>query len=491
MPQSSSTDRIESTTFTHAEVLRVMYGLMLCILLAALDQTAVIPAVPAIAHDLHAYTQLSWIIAAYLIASTISTSIFAKLSDQYGRKTLLFVAIGWFIVASVLCGAAPSLGALIWFRALQGLGGGGVMALTQSTIADVVSPRERGRYQGYISGVWALSSIAGPIVGGLVAEYISWRWIFWINLPVGLAAIAVCRGGLRRLKPPVQATTPKLDLPGMALLSGALLALLLALAWGGHEFAWSSTEIVGLIVLGAGLLIALRWQEQRAHDPLLPPRVFKSMSYLANVSISMLTAVLLFMFLFSIPIYFQFARGASTSASGFYVAPFMFASAIGSVVGSKWGRHFGAFRAGQRAAAVLCLSGSLLLALMPANSAEWVVIVGIFVTGLGVGGSMVASLTSAQNALGGRDIGAGTGALLVMRAVGGASGSTLAGALLASSMITVQDNPTVAASGLIGHSFALVFAITAVIATFTCLVTLRMPDVRLRDTLQVPVPVAE
>jgi MFS family permease len=173
------------SALSHAEIMRVVWGAMICILLAALDQTVVIPALPSIAGELGGYKQLSWIVAAYLITSTISTPIYGKLSDIYGRRRLLVACIAIFVVTSILCAMAQSLTQLIWFRALQGLGGGGLMALTQATLADVMSPRERGRYQAYIAAVWAVSSVSGPLVGGFMAEDISWRSIFWINLPVG------------------------------------------------------------------------------------------------------------------------------------------------------------------------------------------------------------------------------------------------------------------------------------------------------------------
>ncbi len=220
--------------------MRVMAGVMICILLAALDQTVVIPALPAIASELGAYSQLSWIVAAYLITSTISTPIYSKLSDLFGRRRLLIICIALFMATSVLCAVAQSLSQLVWFRALQGLGGGGLMALTQAAIADVMSPRQRARYQAYISLVWAVSSVSGPLVGGFLAQNLSWRWIFWINLPVGATAMWACHNGLRRLSPPVLSRRPKLDVAGMLLLSGALSFLLLALGWGGGDNPWGS-----------------------------------------------------------------------------------------------------------------------------------------------------------------------------------------------------------------------------------------------------------
>jgi EmrB/QacA subfamily drug resistance transporter len=476
---------------SHAEILKVIFGVMICILLAALDQAAVIPAVPAIAQELGAYGQLSWIVAAYLITSTISTPVYGKLSDIYGRRWLLIICIAFFIVTSLLCAAAQSLNQLIWFRALQGLAGGGLMALTQAAIADVVSPRERGRYQVYISAVWVISSLCGPLVGGFVAQHLSWRWIFWINLPIGAVALWVCNSALRRLSSSAHTGKPRLDVLGIVLLAGTISVLLLALGWGGKVYPWASYEVLGLVCLGGVLLLLLIVQEHRARDPILPPRVFLSSSYVANVTVSTLAATLMFTCVFTIPLYFQLGRGVTATQSGVYVVPFMLASAAGNVVGSRWGRHFGTMRGGLRVAALMGCTGLALLAALPLNAPMWAVIVAMILAGHGIGICLIGSITSAQNALNAQDIGAGTGALLVLRSVGGASGSTLAGAIIGSGLIVVRQAadgaPAVAyaaRNGLhLGWSFAMVFAAAALLAAIAFLTALLMPNTPLREAL--------
>jgi EmrB/QacA subfamily drug resistance transporter len=490
-----------SAALSHAEIMRVMAGVMICILLAALDQTVVIPALPAIASELGAYSQLSWIVAAYLITSTISTPIYSKLSDIFGRRRLLIVCIALFMATSVLCAVAQSLNQLVWFRALQGLGGGGLMALTQAAIADVMSPRQRARYQAYISLVWAVSSVSGPLVGGFLAESLSWRWIFWINLPVGATAMWACHNGLRRLAPPVLSGKPRLDVIGMLLLSGALSFLLLALGWGGGVYAWGSYQILSLVGFGIVLFLLLILQELRVTDPLLPPRVFTSRSYVASVIVSTLMSLLLFMCLFTIPLYFQLERGATAAQSGIYLVPFLLANAAGNVAGSRYARRFGTLRGEMRVASFLCCVGLISLAVLPLDAPVWMIIVAMVVIGPGIGGCFIGSMMGGQNALRAKDIGAGTGALLVLRSVGGASGSTLAGTIIASGLVAIQKagNPAHSmqrgataladatngglngAATHLGWAFGMVYAVAAVFAAITFAVTLWMPDARLRE----------
>jgi len=414
--------------------MRVIGGILLCILLAALDQTVVIPAVPAIASDLNGFGHLSWIVTAYLITSTVSTPVYGKLSDTFGRRRLLMVAILVFIVTSVACAMAQSLTQLILFRALQGLGGGGLMSLAQAAIADVVAPRQRGRYQGYLATVWAVASIAGPLVGGWVADHLSWRWLFWINLPFGALAMALCYRGLAHLPSRRGGAKPRIDWPGAALLTVAIVACLLALSWGGDVIPWLGWESGALALAVAASVAGLAWQERRAADPMLPPRLFANTAYVMGVSASSLAALNIFLCLFSLPLYFQLVRGADASTSGLLVVPFLLASVAGNFlvawlaprVGRMRGILTGGFACGIAGLGAL----SAIAALAPLVHVA-VIIFAMTLAGLGLGIGMVATLMGVQNVLDPRDTGAGTAALLVLRSLGSAVGGALAGTLLA------------------------------------------------------------
>jgi len=245
-------------------------GLLLAMLLASLDQTIVATALPTIVGDLGGLDHLSWVVTAYLLGATVSMPLWGRAGDHFGRKRLFQAAILIFLAGSALSGAAGSLGQLIAFRALQGLGAGGLMTLAMAIVGDIVEPRERGRYQGYIQMVFVAASVAGPLLGGVLADQVSWRWVFYVNLPIGAAALVLIAVALDL---PAQRSSGRIDVPGAALLAAALSCLLLVVTWGGRELAWSSAELLGLAAAAVVLLAAFVAQERRAGDPILPLRV--------------------------------------------------------------------------------------------------------------------------------------------------------------------------------------------------------------------------
>jgi EmrB/QacA subfamily drug resistance transporter len=428
---SSSTQTVADapTRFTHQQILRVLSGILMCIFLAAIDQTVVIPAVPAIAADLNGFGHLAWIVSAYLLTSTALTPIYGKLSDIYGRRKLLLVGLAVFAVASALCAMAGTLGQLVIARALQGVGGAGLMAMSQAAIADVVSPRERGRYQGYMASTWGIASIAGPIIGGWVTDTLSWRWIFWVNLPIAVLAMVLCDRALRLL--PVRAKQARIDWAGAALLTGAVSAWLLVLSWGGVEMPWDSPIILATAAAGLALIALLAMQERRFADPLLPPRLFADAVFVRGVGIAFCAALAMFGASFLLPLYFQLVMGVDAAASGALMVPFLAVNCVGSIIAGWLARRHGKTKAIMVAGLLGCLAGFVLLALISQSTSHVLLVVYQSVLGLGIGLVMPSAMVCVQNAVDRGDIGAATGCLLFLRSMGGAFGSTLVGALLA------------------------------------------------------------
>ena len=487
--------------YTHQQILRVVTGILLCIFLASLDQTVVIPAVPAIAGDLNAFGHLSWIVTAYLLTSTAATPIYAKLSDIYGRRALLIPALLLFIAASMMCGFVHSLPQLIGARALQGLGGAGLMAMAQAAIADVVAPRERGRYQGYMASMWGLSSIAGPIVGGWVTDHLSWRWVFWANLPIGLLALLLCNRSLRLIR--LVRRPARIDWFGAALVVAEVTAWLLLLSWAGTEFDWLSGPIAGLATVGMALLPLLVWRERRAPDPILPPRLFSNGTFFRGVMIAFCTSLGVFGATFLLPLQYQLMRGFDAAASGLLIVPYMASNMAGSLLSGQAARRAGRTKAIVTCGLALCVVGFAGLVPMAWGAPLWLMLGCTSVLGMGMGLTMPAVLVQVQNAAERRDVGAATGSFLFLRSMGGAFGSTMVGALL-----TMRFNAGLRAEGVsrtvdlgalrggaqrlgglgldqaraaLGSGFALGFAVCAALLGLALAVALGMRDVPLRS----------
>ncbi len=419
----------EPVAFTHAQIRNVVLGVVLCIFLAAIDQTVVIPAVPAIAADLNGFGHLSWIVSAYLLTSTAATPIYGKLSDIHGRRAVLLPALAIFTVASALCALATTLPLLIVARALQGLGGAGLMSMAQSAIADVVAPRERGRYQAYLAGTWAVASIAGPVIGGWVTDSLSWHWIFWANLPLGAAAFLLAGRALRLLPRPTRARLP-IDTVGAALLAAAITTVLLLMGTAGGDA--STAEVATLAVASAALTTLLIWRERRAADPVLPPRLFAQGVFTRGVAIAFLCAGGIFGATFLLPIYFQLMRGVDAATSGTLIVPFLACNVVGAFSAGQTVRWIARPKPVLLTTLLLAAAGFLLLARESESGNRLGLLVGMMLIGGGLGGSMPTGLIIVQNAAEHRDVGAATGALLFLRAMGGAFGASLTGALLAS-----------------------------------------------------------
>jgi EmrB/QacA subfamily drug resistance transporter len=430
--------------FTHQQIKQVVFGILLCIFLAAVDQTVVIPAVPAIAADLRGFGHLSWIVSAYLLTATAATPIFGRLSDIYGRRKLLMQALVVFGVASCLCALSQNLWQLIAARALQGIGGAGLMAMAQAAIADVVSPRERGRYQGFMASTWGVACIAGPIFGGWLTDHASWRWIFWINVPLCAVALVMCDRALR-----VLITVPRpsrIDYMGGFLLTAAVTCLLLIMSWGGTTFPWLSAPVMGLAILAAVMLAVLVPWERKVADPLLPPRLFQNKVILAGIGLGFFSAVALFGGTFLLPLFFQLVRGVDASSSGLLVVPFLGFNCVGAFTAGQIARRLGRTRGLLIFGYGGTVIGFLLLATLSAHTGMLALVAYQGFLGYMIGLVMPTTLVAVQNAAETRDVGVATGVLLFLRSMGGAVGSTLVGAIL-----VMGFSGTIAALGLNLH----------------------------------------
>ena len=398
----------EPPRLSHQEIRAIIAGIMLAMFLGALDQTIVATALPTIGRHFGDLGDLAWVVTAYLIAGTAVTPIYGKLSDIHGRRVMLLIAVALFVAGSVACALAPSMTALIVARALQGLGGGGLMALAQTIIADIVSPRERGRYTGYISAVFAASSVGGPVLGGFLTEHLDWSLIFWINLPLGLAAFAMTWTTLKKL--PFQARKRQLDLPGAALMTGASVALLLALSWGGRRFDWISPQTGMLLVLSAVLWGLFAWRLVLAKDPFLPLTVLGNpVVRCATLAGSCAMATLVGMTIF-VPLYFEVVLSLSASESGLALIPLMGATVLFSTITGRalaHMRHYKRMPLAGLSTAILCLAT---LAIWPAQMPIWLVLALLFVVGTGLGSVFPVSTVCMQNAVVRAQMGVATGA---------------------------------------------------------------------------------
>jgi EmrB/QacA subfamily drug resistance transporter len=402
----------------HAEIRAIVLGILLAMFLGALDQTIIATALPTIGRDLGDVENLSWVVTAYLLTATAVTPLYGKLSDIHGRRAMLLAAISIFVASSALCALAPSMTVLIVARALQGLGGGGLLSLAQVIVGDVVPPIERGRYQGYIGLVFAAASVGGPVIGGFFAQHLHWSLIFWINLPIGLLAFLMTNRVLKRL--PRHERPHRLDVAGAALMIAATVALLLALTWGGLRYAWLSAPILSLFAASALLwtLFVVRLIAER--EPFLP------LALLANPVVSIGTASVAFVFgamvglSIFVPLYFEVVLGLSASASGLALIPLMGGTVIGSTAaGQAMSRiaHYKRVPAVGLAAAVAALA---LIAVSPTGLPIALVGAALGVVGLGMGSLFPVTTVSVQQAVAPYQLGTATGAMNFFRQLAGA-----------------------------------------------------------------------
>ncbi|MEU8467518.1 MDR family MFS transporter [Streptomyces sp. NPDC029006] len=403
-------------------------ALLLGLLLAALDQTIVSTALPTIVSELGGLEHLSWVVTAYLLASTAATPLWGKLGDQYGRKRLFQTAIVIFLIGSALCGAAQDMPQLIAFRALQGLGGGGLLVLSMAIVGDIVPPRERGRYQGLFGSVFGATSVLGPLLGGLFTEHLSWRWVFYVNLPVGVVALAVIAVALRI---PHRAARHVIDYLGTFLIAAVATCLVLVASLGGTTWAWGSAQIIGLAVLGVLLAVAFVAVERRAAEPVLPLGLFRVRTFTLSALISFIVGFAMFGALTYLPTFLQVVRGVSPTLSGVHMLPMVIGLLLSSTVSGQIVSRTGRWKVFPVAGTAVTTIGLLLLHRLDERSGTAGMSASLFVFGLGLGLVMQVLVLIVQNAVSYEDLGVATSGVTFFRSIGAAFGVAVFGSIFA------------------------------------------------------------
>ena len=411
-------DKSVLPTLDHAAIRTILAGIMLAMFLSALEQTIVAPALPAIGKSLADLDDLSWVVTAYLLAATAATPLFGKLTDIHGRRTIMLLAIGIFIAGSLVCALAPSIWILIIGRALQGLGGGGLLPIAQTIIADLLTPRERPMAQSYTSVVFMSASILGPVLGGALTDHLHWSFIFWINLPLGAAALVMTSRALRRL--PRHDRPHRLDIPGVTLMVAAAVALLLALDWGGTHYRWMSWQIVALMAGSAVLWILFAGRLLTAREPFIPlailrGRVSSAITCAAFFSIGTIIGITIFT-----PLYCEMVLGVSASISGLALIAFMFGTTIGSLLTGRLLARLTRYMRVPITGLVVCIATLSVLAVEAGHVSLGMFMMLLGVLGIAIGPMYPTSTIVMQNAVKLHQLGTATGVLNFFRLLGGA-----------------------------------------------------------------------
>lgn len=418
-----------ATGLSRRDVLLVFVALMLGMFLASLDQTIVATALPTIIGELGGISHLSWVVTAYLLTSTASSPLYGKLSDLYGRKVMFQTAIAIFLVGSMLCGFAVNMGQLIAFRAIQGMGAGGLIVMALTIIGDVLSPRERGRYQGYMGSVFAVSSVGGPLLGGFIVDNLDWRWIFFVNIPVGLAAMVATA---RFLRLPVRRREHKIDYAGAALLVSGVTALLLVTVWGGSEYEWRSPQIIGLGAAAVILLTLFVLQERRAAEPILPLRLFRDRTFTITSATGFIIGLAMFGSIVFLPLFLQAVIGVSPTHSGLLLVPLMAGVLSSSIISGRRISHHGRYKRYPLAGLVTATVGLYLLSTMTPQTGLVTASAYMLTLGVGMGLVMQVLVIAVQNSVPMEDLGVATSLQAFFRSLGGSFGTALFGAVLGS-----------------------------------------------------------
>ena len=405
----------------------VFIGLMIGNALSSLDTTVVATALPTIVGDLHGIRDLSWLATSYLLAAMVSTPLYGKFGDLYGRKRIFVFALVVFLIGSVMCGMAQSMTQLIAFRAIQGLGAGGLMSLPFAILGDLVPTRELAKFIGYSSLVFLVSSVGGPILGGLFAEHLSWRLVFYINVPLGLVSLFIV---IRYLHAPVKRTEHKVDYQGALLLVAAITCFVLMTSWGGTRHPWGSTTIVGLGAATALLAVMFVFRERHAPEPVLPGRMFRTGTARLAAGINFTTGLAFWPALYFTAAFLQYVHGVDPGVAGVYVAPFMAGAVGGNLISGRAIARTGRYRIWPIVGGVAAIAGGVLLAMSHTDTPLFFMLGGAAIVGFGIGFTMQTVLLVAQNEVELRDLGVATSTTFLARQMGGTIALAALGGLL-------------------------------------------------------------
>jgi EmrB/QacA subfamily drug resistance transporter len=462
-------------------------AIVLAMLPAVLDQTILATALPVIASDLGSLSDVSWVVTAYVVAAAASTPLWGKLGDRHGRKQLLQVALAVFLVASALCGVAQDITQLIAFRLVQGAAAGGLMTLAMAAVGDLVAPRERGRYQGYIAATFAVATVVGPLLGGALVDNASWRWVFFVNLPLGVAALA--GAGLRLPAAPTGRLERPLDVSGASLLAGATSALMLTCIWGGERYAWNSAPMLALITAMVVLSGGLVSRERRAADPIVPFHLLGTRAVTVASSALFLGTAALFSITVFVPLFLQTTTGASPTEAGLLLVPAMVGITVSTTL-SGWSiARTGRYKRFPVAGLALMTAALALLAALAADPSQLATGIGLTLFGLGFGMVTQVLIVAVQNSVDRRELGIATATTGFFRALGGAVGAAVLGAVFAAQAGSRAPQGGVHALGAAVRSDIIeavqaVFLIAAALAGLALIVVLRLPESPLKTRAQ-------